>query len=76
MDINSKVIFTNSDLSLIGAIKKIHTDIKHLLYIFHIDLNLYKKFKSKLVACFEEFRYKFYAYRNSLYKELFKSQWV
>jgi len=47
-----------------------------LLCIFHIDLNLRKKLKSKLGAHFEEFRRKFYACRNSLYKELFESRWV
>src|SRR6266540_3157392 len=72
--INPKVIFTNSDPSLISAIKEIHTDTKHLLCIFHIDLNLRKKLKSKLGARFEEFQRKFYACRNSLYKELFESR--
>ena len=55
MGINSKVIFTDSDPSLISAIKEIHTDTKHLLCIFHIDLNLHKKLKSKLETHFEEF---------------------
>ncbi len=76
MGINPKVIFTDSDPSLISAIKEIHTDTKHLLCIFHIDLNLRKKLKSKLGARFEEFRRKFYACRNSLCKELFESRWV
>jgi hypothetical protein len=41
--INSKVIFTDSDPSLISAIKEIHPDASHLLCIFHIDLNIRKK---------------------------------
>jgi hypothetical protein len=74
--INPKVIFTNSDPSLISAIKEIHSDASHLLCIFHIDLNLRKKLKGKLGARFEEFRNKFYVCRNSLCKELFESRWV
>ena len=71
--INPKVIFTDSDPSLISAIKEIHMDSKHLLCIFHIDLNLRKKLKGKLGGRFEEFRCKFYTCRNSLCKKLFKS---
>jgi hypothetical protein len=71
-DINPEVIFTGSDLSIIGIIKEIHFNTNHLLYIFHINLNLRKKFKSKLGVHFEEFHNKFYACRNSLCKELFE----
>ena len=73
MGINPKVIFTDFDLSLINAIKEIHPDTNHLLCIFHIDLNLHKKLKGKLESRFEEFCHKFYAYQNSLCKELFES---
>src|SRR6266498_5120298 len=76
MGINPEVIFTNSDPSLISAIRKIHSDTNHLLCIFHIDLNLYKKLKGKLESHFEEFHHKFYACQNSLCKELFESQWI
>ena len=71
--INPKVIFIDSDPSLISAIKEIHMGSKHLLCIFHIDLNLRKKLKSKLESHFEEFHHKFYTCRNSLCKELFES---
>lgn len=74
--INPGVIFTDSDPSLISAIKEIHPDTNHLLCIFHIDLNLRKKLKGKLGSRFEEFRRKFYACRNSLCKELFESRWT
>jgi len=74
--INPGVIFTDSDPSMISAIKEIHPNTNHLLCIFHIDLNLRKKLKSKLGVHFEEFRHKFYACRNSLCKELFESRWM
>jgi hypothetical protein len=74
--INPGVIFTDSDPSMISAIKEIHPNTNHLLCIFHIDLNLRKKLKSKLGIRFEEFRHKFYACRNSLCTELFESRWV
>ena len=61
---------------MINAIKEIHPDTNHLLCIFHIDLNLHKKLKSKLGSRFEEFCRKFYACRNSLCKELFESRWI
>ncbi|CAB4438545.1 unnamed protein product [Rhizophagus irregularis] len=44
-DINPKIIFTDSDPSLISAIKEIYPNTNHLLCIFHIDLNLRKKLK-------------------------------
>ncbi|CAB4492704.1 unnamed protein product [Rhizophagus irregularis] len=75
-DINPGIIFTDSDLSLINAIKEIYLNTNHLLCIFHIDLNLRKKLKGKLGACFEEFRHKFYTCQNSLCIELFESRWV
>ena len=71
--ISPEVIFTDSDPSLISAIKEIHPDTNHLLCIFHIDLNLRKKLKSKLESRFKEFHRKFYACQNSLCKELFES---
>ena len=74
--INPRVIFTDSDPSLISAIKEIHPNTNHLLCIFHIDLNLRKKLKGKLGVHFEEFRHKFYTCRNSLCIELFESRWV
>ncbi|GBB86756.1 hypothetical protein RclHR1_13170002 [Rhizophagus clarus] len=46
--ISPKVIFTDSDPSMIQSIKEIYPDTKHLLCIFHIDLNLRKKLKGKL----------------------------
>ncbi|CAB4487733.1 unnamed protein product [Rhizophagus irregularis] len=75
-DINPRIIFTDSDPSLISAIKEIYSNTDHLLCIFHIDLNLRKKLKGKLGACFEEFCHKFYTCQNSLYIELFESRWV
>ncbi|EXX71730.1 hypothetical protein RirG_075760 [Rhizophagus irregularis DAOM 197198w] len=74
-DINPGIIFTDSDLSLINAIKEIYLNTNHLLCIFHIDLNLRKKLKGKLGARFEEFRHKFYTCQNSLCIELFESRW-
>jgi hypothetical protein len=71
-----RVIFTDSDPSLISAIKEIYPNTNHLLCIFHIDLNLRKKLKGKLGVRFEEFRQKFYACRNSLCKELFEFRWM
>ncbi|CAG8826468.1 9574_t:CDS:2, partial [Cetraspora pellucida] len=60
MGINPKVIFTDSDPSMISVIKEIHPNINHLLCIFHIDMNLQKKLKCKLRPHFEEFHQKFY----------------
>ncbi|GBB94191.1 hypothetical protein RclHR1_23080002 [Rhizophagus clarus] len=70
--ISPKVIFTDSDPSMIQSIKEIYPDTKHLLCIFHIDLNLQKKLKKKLGNKFEEFCHKFYICRNSLCEDLFK----
>ena len=69
------VIFTDSDPSMIHAIKEIYPNTQHLLCIFHIDLNLRKKLKGKLGKQFEEFRHKFYICRNSLCEELFECRW-
>ncbi|GBC41919.1 protein FAR1-RELATED SEQUENCE 5-like [Rhizophagus irregularis DAOM 181602=DAOM 197198] len=44
-DINPEIIFTNSNPSLISAIKEIHPNTNYLLCIFHIDLNFHKKLK-------------------------------
>jgi hypothetical protein len=38
--ISPGVIFTDSDPSMIQSIKEIYLNTKHLLCIFHIDLNL------------------------------------
>ena len=70
------VVFSDSDPSLIRSIKDIYPNAQHLLCIFHIDLNLRKKLKGKMGSQFEEFRRKFYVYRNSLcegiiYSEIF-----
>jgi hypothetical protein len=73
--ISPGVIFTDSDPSMIQSIKEIYPDTKHLLCIFHIDLNLRKKLKGKLGDKFEEFRHKFYTCRNSLCEDLFESRW-
>ncbi|CAB4395879.1 unnamed protein product [Rhizophagus irregularis] len=54
---------------------EIYVNTKHLLCIFHIDLNLRKKLKRKLGNKFEEFRHKFYIYRNSLCEDLFELRW-
>jgi hypothetical protein len=70
-----RVIFTDLDPSMIRSIKEIYPDTKHLLCIFHIDLNLRKKLKGKLGMQFEEFRHKFYICRNSLCEELFECRW-
>jgi len=69
------VIFTDSDPSMIRAIKEIYPNTQHLLCIFHIDLNLRKKLKGKLGKQFEEFCHKFYICRNSLCEELFECRW-
>ena len=74
--INPGVIFTDSDPSLISAIKEVHPDTSHLLCIFHIDLNLRKKLKGKLGTRFEEFHHKFYTCRNSLCVKLFEFRWM
>ena len=67
--ISPRVVFTDSDPSMIRSINEIYPDTYHLLCIFHIDLNLRKKLKGKLGKHFEEFRNKFYVCRNSLCKE-------
>ncbi|CAB4461118.1 unnamed protein product [Rhizophagus irregularis] len=56
-----RVIFTDSDPSMIHSIKEIYSNTQHLLCIFHIDLNLRKKLKGKLGSQFKEFHHKFYA---------------
>jgi hypothetical protein len=73
--ISPGVIFTDSDPSMIQSIKEIYPITKHLLCIFHIDLNLRKKLKGKLGNKFEEFRHKFYTCRNSLCEDLFEFRW-
>lgn len=73
--ISPGVIFTDSDPSMIQSIKEIYVNTKHLLCIFHIDLNLRKKLKGKLGNKFEEFRHKFYICRNSLCEDLFELRW-
>jgi hypothetical protein len=60
---------------MIQSIKEIYPITKHLLCIFHIDLNLRKKLKGKLGNKFEEFRHKFYTCRNSLCEDLFEFRW-
>lgn len=70
-----RIVFSDSDPSLIRSIKDIYPDAQHLLCIFHIDLNLRKKLKTKLGNQFEEFRRKFYVCRNSLCEELFELRW-
>jgi hypothetical protein len=73
--ISPGVIFTDSDPSMIQSIKEIYPNTKHMLCIFHIDLNLRKKLKGKLGNKFEEFRHKFYTCRNSLCENLFELRW-
>ena len=70
--ISPEIIFTDSDPSMIRLIKDIYPDTRHLLYIFHINLNLWKKLKGKLGNHFEKFHHKFYVYRNSFCEELFE----
>jgi hypothetical protein len=70
-----RIVFFDSDPSLIRSIKDIYPNAQHLLCIFHIDLNLRKKLKGKLGNRFEEFRHKFYVCRNSLCEELFELRW-
>jgi len=70
--ISPRIIFTDSDPSMIRSIKDIYPNTRHLLCIFHIDLNLQKKLKGKLGNHFEKFRHKFYVCRNSLCEELFE----
>jgi len=60
--INPGVIFTDSDPSLISAIKEVHPDTSHL--------------KGKLGTHFEEFHHKFYTCRNSLCVKLFEFRWM
>ncbi|CAB4385824.1 unnamed protein product [Rhizophagus irregularis] len=62
-----RVIFTDSDPSMIHSIKEIYPNTQHLLCIFHIDLNLRKKLKGKLGSQFEEFHHKFYVCHNSIF---------
>src|SRR6266542_42601 len=73
--ISPGIIFTDSDPSMIQSIKEIYPNTKHLLCIFHINLNLQKKLKGKLGNKFEEFRHKFYTCRNSLCEDLFELRW-
>ena len=70
-----RIIFTDSDPSMIRSIKEIYPNTKHLLCIFHIDLNFQKKLKEKLDNKFKEFHHKFYVCRNSLCKDLFEIYW-
>ena len=70
-----KIIFTDSDPSMIQSIKDVYPNAQHMLCIFHIDLNLKKKLKRKLCGQFEEFHRKFYVCRNSLCEDLFEYQW-
>lgn len=70
--VSPRVVFSDSDPSLIRSIKDIFPNAHHLICIFHIDLNLQKKLKGKLGSQFEEFHHKFYVCRNSLCKELFE----
>src|ERR1051325_595033 len=73
--VSPRIVFTNSDPSMIRSIKDIYPNAQHLLCIFHIDLNLRKKLKGKLGNQFEKFRSKFYVCRNSLCEELFECRW-
>jgi len=72
MDILPKVVFTDSDPSIIRSINDIFPNAHNLLCIFHIDLNLRKKLKRKLGSQFEEFRRNFYKCQNSLCEEIFE----
>src|ERR1043165_1088910 len=63
---SSKIIFTDSDPSMIRSIKDVYPNVQHMLCIFHINLNLKKKLKRKLYGQFKEFHHKFYVYQNSL----------
>ena len=71
---SSRIIFTDSNPSMTWSIKNVYSNTQHMLCIFHIDLNLRKKFKGKLCNQFEEFCHKFYICQNSLCKDLFKYQ--
>jgi len=57
---SSRIIFTNSDPSITQLIKDIYSNVQHILCIFHIDLNLWKKLKKKLCSQFKKFYHKFY----------------
>ena len=72
--VSPRIVFSDSDPSLIRSIKDIFPNAHHLICIFHIDLNLRKKLKGKLGSQFEEFHHKFYACWNSLCKKLFELQ--
>jgi hypothetical protein len=73
--VSPRIVFSDSDPSLIRSIKDIFPNAHHLICIFHIDLNLRKKLKGKLGSQFEEFHHKFYVCRNSLCEELFELRW-
>ncbi|CAB4403132.1 unnamed protein product [Rhizophagus irregularis] len=73
--VSSQIVFSDSDPSLIRSIKDIFPNAHHLICIFHIDLNLWKKLKGKLGSQFEEFYHKFYVCQNSLCEELFELRW-
>jgi hypothetical protein len=68
-------VFTDNDPAMIGALKTTYPITKHMICIFHIDLNLKKKLKGKLGSRFETFRSEFYHCRNSLCEALFESRW-
>lgn len=75
MGSSPRIIFTDSDPSMVRSIKDVYPNAQHMLCIFHIDLNLRKKLKGKLCSQFEEFRRKFYVCRNSLCEDLFECRW-
>ncbi|CAG8800466.1 23203_t:CDS:2, partial [Cetraspora pellucida] len=45
-NINSGVIFTDSNSAIISVINEIYPNMSHLLCIFHVDMNLRKKLKT------------------------------
>ena len=49
MGSSPKIIFIDSDPSMIRSIKDVYPNAQHMLCIFHIDLNLKKKAQRKVV---------------------------
>ncbi|CAB4479697.1 unnamed protein product [Rhizophagus irregularis] len=69
------VLYSDADPALISAVRSNYQDTRHLLCIFHIDLNLRKKLKGKLRDNFESFRSEFLTIRNSLCHRQFEIKW-
>ncbi|CAG8743988.1 11539_t:CDS:2, partial [Gigaspora margarita] len=75
-NLTPKVVFMDSDPTMINAISLEFPDSIHCLYIFHIDLNLKKNLRNKLGSAeFKEFREAVFKCRNTLVPSNFENQW-